>query len=129
MAANALTHTMEVVLKRNVNAAFCSILLIAASCSGSSDPLPSPICTADFRYGLEVYVNDSLTSAHIASGASLVARDGTFKDSVALPAARPEVDPFPLKSAGERAGTYDITVTRPGYQAWTRGSILTSIAT
>lgn len=114
---------MEVVLKRIVSAAFCSILLIAASCSGSSDPLPSPICTAVFLYGLDVYVNDSLTNAHIASGASLVARDGTFKDSVAFPAARPEVDAFPLKSAGERAGTYTITVTKPGYQAWTRTSV------
>ena len=66
----------------------------------------------EFRYGLSVYVKDSLTGTAIASGASLVVRDGAFKDSVSHPSGRPELNALPLLTAGERAGTYQISVSK-----------------
>jgi hypothetical protein len=77
----------------------------------------------EFRYGLSVYVKDSLTGAAVASGASLVVRDGVFKDSVSHPSGRPELNALPLLTAGERAGTYQISVSKPGYLPWSRSNV------
>jgi hypothetical protein len=109
-------------MKRSVSPGLCLTLLAAMSCSGSPGST-SPVCTTEFRYGLSVYVKDSLTGAGIASGASLVARDGAFKDSVSQPGGRPDLNVFPLLSAGERAGTYQISVSKPGYLPWSRSSV------
>jgi len=106
-------------MKRSVSAALCLTLLAAVGCSGS----PSGVCTLEFRYGLSVYVKDSLTGAGIASGASLVARDGAFKDSVSHPSGSPELNALPLLTAGERAGTYQISVSKPGYLPWSRSNV------
>jgi hypothetical protein len=96
-----------------------SILIGAVACSGST----SPVCTQEFRPGIAVYVNDSLTNAGIASGASLVVREGTYKDSVAAPNGRPDLDNSPLFAAGERAGTYQVTVTKTGYAGWVKSNV------
>ena len=107
-------------LKRYFRASVFLTVLVAAGCSGST----SPLCTAEFRFGLSVYVNDSVTNAPIASGASLVARDGSFADSVTFPSSRPDLDALPLVSAGEREGTYQISVLKPGYLSWSRSNLL-----
>lgn len=99
--------------------AWCSTLIGLAACSAST----APVCTQEFRPGLAVYVNDSLTKAGSASGASLVVRDGNYKDSVAAPGARPDLNTFPLFAAGERAGTYQVTVTKTGYAAWVKSDV------
>lgn len=96
------------------------IVLVGAACS---NPYEQAICTDDFRYGLLVYAQDSVTGAAIASGATLVARDGDFEDTFTHPAGRPDLDARPLVSAGERAGTYQVTVTKPGYAPWTRNNV------
>jgi len=83
-----------------------------------------PVCTQEFRPGLAVYVNDSVTNTPAASGASLVTRDGAYKDSVAFPAGQPDRDPQPLYSAGERPGTYQVTVTKPGNLPWTKTNVV-----
>jgi hypothetical protein len=106
-------------MKRSASPALYLTLLAAVGCSGS----PSAVCTMEFRYGLSVYVTDSLTGTAVASGASLVARDGAFKDSVSHPGDRPELNPLPLLTAGERAGTYQISVSKPGYLPWSRSNV------
>jgi hypothetical protein len=109
-------------MKRNASPVLYLTLLAAVGCSGSPGST-SPVCTMEFRYGLSVYVNDSLTGTAIASGASLVVRDGTFKDSVSHPSGRPELNAFPLLTAGERAGTYQVSVSKPGYLPWSRSNV------
>ena len=99
--------------------AWCPILIGAAACSGST----SPVCTTEFRPGITVYVNDSLTNAGIASGASLVVRDGSYKDSVAAPDGRPDLNSSPLFAAGERAGVYQVEVTKTGYAGWVKSDV------
>lgn len=96
--------------------------LLVAGCG----PLTSVACTADFRYGLNVTVVDSVTNAPPAS-ALLVARTGTVVDSVGPVAPQPLVLNGPptlqLAAAGERPGTYDLTVRAPGYREWTRTGV------
>jgi hypothetical protein len=96
-----------------------SILIGAVACSGST----SPVCTLEFRPGLAVYVKDSVTRAGVASGASLVVREGSYKDSVAAENSRPDLDNSPLLAAGERSGTYQVTVLKPGYAAWLQSNV------
>lgn len=89
-------------------------------------PSDSRVCTADFRFGLVVTVVDSLTGGPPTS-AVLIARSGTFVDSVGPFTPQPVVLNGPpvlnLPAAGERAGTYDLTVRAPGYRDWTRTSV------
>ena len=97
-------------------------MLTATGC----DLLDNPefICTANFVFGLEVTVQDSSTGAPAASGAQLIARDGAWADTVGFPADRPDLDGLPLVSAGERAGTYAVTVRKAGFRDWQRSGIV-----
>jgi hypothetical protein len=81
------------------------------------------VCTQEARPGLAVYVRHSSTSAGIASGASLVVSDGSYKDSVAAPNNTADLDNSPLFAATERAGTYQVTVTKTGFVAWMQSNV------
>jgi hypothetical protein len=96
-----------------------SVVIAAVACSRST----SPVCTQEARPALAVYVKNSSTSAGIASGASLVVRDGNYKDSVAAPNNRPDLDNSPLYAGAERAGTYQVTVTKTGFAEWTQSDV------
>ena len=103
----------------------CAGALVLSACSGSA--FTGPVgCTDDFRYGLNVTVVDSVTNAPPAS-AVLIARSGAFVDSVGPRAPMQFVQNGPpvllLSSAGERAGTYDLTIRSPGYRDWTRTGV------
>jgi hypothetical protein len=96
-----------------------SVLIAAVACSRST----SPVCTLEVRPAVAVYVKNSATGAGIASGASLVVRDGNYQDSVAAPNNRPDLDNSPLNAAAERAGTYQVTVTKTGFAAWMQSNV------
>lgn len=97
-----------------------SLSLLGPACQRLFNPVE---CTTEYVYGLNVQVQDSLTGAWIAAGATLIAREGTFVDSVTAPANRPHEDKFPLQAAGERPGTYDLLVRREGYRPWSRSGV------
>jgi hypothetical protein len=109
-------------MKRKIVGRLYSILIGAIGCSGSSVSA-SPVCTLELRPAVMVYVKDSLTNTGVASGASLVVREGSFKDSVAAPNARPDLNDLVLGAAGERAGTYQVTVSKPGYATWMQSNV------
>jgi hypothetical protein len=89
------------------------------------------VCTAEFRFGLAVFVKDSSTGAWAASGARLltyiqdtpVDTANTFPS--AFPAGQPALDSMPLLGAGERAGVYRVIVRKPGYAEWIGAAIVT----
>ena len=101
-----------------------AITLALCGC-GLTDSGPY-VCTADFRFGLAVYVKDSITGAWAASGARLLTDiGGTPVDTAlsyptAFPAGQPALDSQPLLGAGERAGVYRVTVRKSGYTDWVR---------
>jgi hypothetical protein len=89
---------------------------LAAGCN-----LPfTEACTTDFRHGVVVEVRDSLTDAPAASGARLIVRDGAYADTSDQ---LPFMDPLTLRAAGERGGTYDVTVEKPDHRDWTRARV------
>ncbi len=93
--------------------------ILATACTMPNDV----VCTAEFRYGLNITVVDSITVSPPAS-ATLLVRSGTFADSVGPQAPFQFAPPvLILSTAGERAGTYDVTIKSPGYRDWIRSGI------
>lgn len=94
-------------------------LLMCAGCSLIS----APVCDGEFVSAVNVRVVDSASGAMAASGAQLLVRDGAFADSMSLPANRTDLDALSLHAAGERAGTYAVTVRKDGYRDWTQANV------
>lgn len=96
----------------------CFIAIIAAAlvttgCSQQADP---PICTALYAYGLTVTTVDASSGDSLTVTPTGIARDGAYSDTMHVFGNR-------LMGAGERAGTYDIMVTAPGYARWDTSGI------
>jgi len=89
------------------------ILLICAACT-SNDLV---ICTAQFVPGIVVEVQDSVSGASRVQGAQGAVHDGPFLDSL-----RPH-SPTSLQAAGERPGTYNVTLSHAGYADWVRTGV------
>ena len=95
------------------------------------------VCTRERRFGVGVVVRDAVTGAQAGDGASVTIRDGDHAESATLMtkafAGQPDgyflranerdrerlLDgPLRFSGASERAGTYGVTVTKPGYERW-----------
>lgn len=100
-------------------AIIAAVLTAATSCL-----LPTGDCTTEFRYGLSVFVKDSITGAPAASGATLVTVDQNgHVDSISFSPGRPDLDSMALPGAGEHPGTFVVTVRKPGYRDWVRSGV------
>lgn len=88
-------------------------LLFTAGC----DATEMVFCTTEARAGINVTVVDASSGIALASGSTLTLREGEWVETI--------VDAIgnALPGAWERAGTYDVTVARDGYQTWTRQGV------
>ena len=75
-------------------------------------------CTFASEPGIIVTVVDSISSQNITPGASVVARQGFFTDSVAASASATSVS-----LAFNRTGIYNVTVHKATYRDWTRNGV------
>jgi len=84
-------------------------------------------CSRDLlaRPGLKVTVVDSVTGENIVFDAMIVARDGTYSDSVRLSEwMSPENrEFFYTAELVDRPGTYTVTVRHDGYITWTQNGV------
>jgi hypothetical protein len=104
-------------MDRHMRKALLALLpLLALAACELSDPVacPDPV----YRNALSVSAQDSLSGANVLPGATLVARDGAYTDSLV---AHPEAMVMSLAEA--RAGTYTVTVRQTGYQLWTKTGV------
>lgn len=76
-------------------------------------------CTDEARPTLSVEVRDARTGAPAAQGARGIIREGTYSDSLR---AATETLLF-AQNTCERPGTYDVTVEKAGYLAWTERGV------
>jgi hypothetical protein len=82
-------------------------------------------CTDEARPTLSVEVRDARTGVPAAQGARGVIREGTYSDSLRAVTETLLV----AENTFERPGTYDVTVEKAGYLAWTeRGVVVTADA-
>ena len=96
------------------------LLVLLAGCyqGGTLEPV---LCTQQFVFGLTVTVVDQSTSAPVANEATMTLRDGTYEEVVT-----DSWDGSTLSGAGERPGTYTITIEHPAYTTWTRAGVTIS---
>lgn len=82
--------------------------VILAGCGESA----SPICSTQWVYGLRIEVRDRATGAPAATGALVVAREGSYAETLRV------VHELEAVGADERAGRYSLTISKPGYLTW-----------
>jgi len=105
-----------------------SLLLLGMSgCDILDSSSRDVICTDNFVVGIAVTVQDSLTGAPAASGAMLIAREGAYADTAVVPPNAPNPDSRVLGAAGERPGTYTVTVSKNGYRTWERTGVVVTM--
>ena len=89
-------------------------LLLASTCNNDVEE-NQIVCTTQFVYGLNVTVIDSQTQQPLVDGVTVTAVSGSYQETL-------EVFPgleYVFYGAGERMGSYLITVTKNGYQTYT----------
>ena len=96
-------------------ALFAVLPLLALAACELSDPV---VCPAIVPQAFDVMAQDSISGANVLPGASVVARDGAYSDSVV---AQPPVDVVGV--GGDRPGTYTMTVRQTGYQVWSKSGL------
>ena len=77
-----------------------------------------PLCTTNIAPGLIVEIRDARSGRWIADSASVLARDGSYVDTLRAGLVGQEGSMHERYGAQERPGTYAIEVRRPGYRAW-----------
>jgi len=93
-----------------------SVTWLASACVGPCD-------TTIIVPSIIVEVRDSVTGAAAAAGADARAIDGDFMVVLAAHDVDSAGAPLSLAMLAERAGTYTVRVTKPGYSAWERRNV------
>ena len=91
---------------RALVALLLSLPLAVAGCFGGGGP-GQVNCTADFRYGIVITLKDGAGTA--ICDATVEAVEGTYHETF-------EAIGCTYHGAGERAGVYDVTITKTGFQ-------------
>ena len=87
-------------------------LLTLAGCL-AENAIEPVMCTKEFVYGLHTTIRDAATNQAIAQEAILTLQDGSYEEVVT-----DSWDGLTLVGAGERPGTYTVTVERSAYLTW-----------
>ena len=99
-------------MKKIILLLMCMPFLLASTCDNDDDQI---YCTQEFVYGLNVTVLDSQTNQPLVEGVVVSATDGAYQENLML---IPGLE-YSFAGAGERPGTYVVTVTKSGYQTYT----------
>lgn len=78
-------------------------------------------CTDEAVFGLRIEARAANGADLDADGVLGLARDGSFVDTLEVFGSF--AGTLDLYGAGERAGRYDITISKPGYQTWQRTDV------
>lgn len=95
-----------------------STVFFTSSCDDNDDN--QIFCTDQFVYGLNVIVIDASTGNPIFQEIEVKAVDGTYQEILELV---PGLE-YAFVGAGERAGTYVVTISKLGYQTYTSPPIV-----
>ena len=88
-------------------------LLLATGC-GNAEP-GMMFCTAPKSLAIEVTVTDSISGNPLADSTTGSLQLGSVVDSL-----QHTSPTSPVLYGGDQLGSYDVTVTRPGYALWTQ---------
>ena len=98
---------------------FSALYMVALLGVGACENPFAGGCDTYAAPGLQVSLVDAVTGAPLpgTAGARAIAREGTFADTV--PITTPQVH-----FVYERAGTYDVLVEYPGFETWSRSTVV-----
>jgi hypothetical protein len=97
----------------------CSVILNACKNDDNSN---AQICTEIFVYGLNVTLKDANTNAIITEDVTITATDGTYQETLMT---TESIESF--FGAGEREGSYIITVNSDNYQTFISDPIVVAL--
>lgn len=117
LSLRSIVKTAGLLCRLVKTAGLLCCLLCLVSIGSCKDPVSPPIpCTTEYVYGLHIEIRDALTGIPVGEGATITVSDGDYEETrTAFQVPGPEVIAF---AAGERPGTYDISVTFTGYKPW-----------
>ena len=95
--------------------------IIASACNADAIA-----CVDVPRPALLVQVEDSASRLPLNAGATVVARDGAYRDSVTRLVSDAASNAFGFTLANGRSGTYELTVRREGYAEWRNTVVATA---
>ncbi|HEX2188651.1 MAG TPA: hypothetical protein VHG51_07110 [Longimicrobiaceae bacterium] len=102
-------------------AALASLAPLLAACV---NPFASTSCTTEARPALNVVAFDARSGAPFDGGYTVVARSDGFVETAIVPTYGEGWDPqWGALLAHERAGRYEVTVSKPGYALWRRTGV------
>ncbi len=93
------------------------------SCGGDEDDF---FCNDSEEPAIEIEVFDSATQLPISCGAKATIQDGTFTQEVENTPETNCDDSIILGAADERAGNYDISISKEGYYEWNTYNVVVS---
>lgn len=96
-----------------------SLIVINTSCDSEMDTN----CTLESVAGLKVIVKDAITNDLLPVDTSVIAQDGDYTETLV---GLEVIDEIAFLGAWERAGLYQITVSKEGYQTYTTEPIIVS---
>ena len=106
-----------------MNARFVPLTLALIATAACRNPHETNFaCTDEARPAIVITVLDSASGMAAGKDARIVAKAGTFVDSVPGMWTASSDGPFAL--AHEHAGTYTLTVSKTGFLDWTRSGIV-----
>ena len=95
-----------------------TIALLSAFLAGCGNSPDGPIaCTEEFRFGITIEVRDGATGEPAAVGARGTLTEGDYMENMQV------FGDDTMLGAGERAGTYDVRITKGGYEDWTASRV------
>lgn len=95
-----------------------AVFLAAAVLAGCGDDSTGPTaCTEEFRYGISIEVRDGGTGDPAAAGAEGTLTEGDYVENLMV------FGDDLMLGAGERAGTYDVLITKVGYEDWSASRV------
>lgn len=97
----------------------CSVIIINTSCDSEMDTN----CTLESVAGLKVIVKDAITNDVLYVDTIVIAQDGDYTETLV---GLEVIDEVAFLGAWERAGLYQITVSKEGYQTYTTEPIIVS---
>lgn len=110
MNGDLITRRPPLISRRAI-LVMCIALFGATACSGPTDVM----CSLNYVYGISLKVQNAVTGAPVTDSADVQIRDGSYVESYNF--LGPANQPFSgmLSVAGERAGTYSISIRKNGF--------------
>jgi len=107
-------------LRRLGPGAPAGLVLVAGALLAGACIRVDPGCTPAPAPALNVTIVDAATGAYLAAGATVLAVDGSFRETLGPGDYAPSGELATRDGVFGRAGSYTVTVSHPGYADWSR---------